>query len=68
MRDLLCLLVVRKGMGRVLLSVVALIAFSVCCAAAILAGIYPHRPSSAAGWVVLMSLGVPFYLAAEFLR
>lgn len=50
-----------------MLSVVALIGFSVCCAAAILAGIYPYRPSSAAGWLAIMSFGVPFYLAAEFL-
>jgi uncharacterized oligopeptide transporter (OPT) family protein len=48
-------------------SVVALIGFSVCCAAAILAGIYPSRPSSLAGWLVLMSFGVPFYLATEYL-
>ena len=50
-----------------MLSIVALIGFSVSCAAAILAGIYPYRPSSPAGWLVLMSFGVPFYLAAEYL-
>lgn len=50
-----------------MLSIVALIGFSVSCAAAILAGIYPYRPSSLAGWLVLTSFGVPFYLAAEYL-
>lgn len=50
-----------------MLSVLALLGFSVSCAAAILAGIYPHRPSSLAGWAALMSFGIPFYLAAEYL-
>ena len=50
-----------------MLSIVALIGFSVSCAAAILAGIYPYRPNSITAWVVLISFGVPFYLVAEFL-
>jgi hypothetical protein len=48
-----------------LIAVVA--GFSIFCAMAILIGIYPFRPNSAVGWVVLFLIGPPFVLIGEWL-
>ncbi len=44
---------------------IASVGLSVICAIGILIGIYPYRPNSVIGWIVLFLVGLPIVLVGE---